>query len=386
MVGVAIPSVSRQDVLRWRFRRHQLDRRPGSAAGPTDVDLLDYGVQDTGPDGSAWALHIRGVETPVFDELALAWTLRGAPHAYRRSELAQVAVATAPFSEADAAKRMFDAARPLKAAGIPALEALRVVAGHLRKIVSEPTVKGGASGRLTELVDPPYLRACRPCATTHVSEMPFRLASLQAGLDLEPGTSPPVLRRVEDLVPLQFEQLAGEAVDRYDVLRNHLRFFGPARPADVATFLDASARDVKAHWPDDIVEITIPGEPSTGRPAPRSLLAEDLDDLAAAGQAGPRAVRLVGPYDPYVQLRDRTLLVADEARRKDLWRVLGRPGAIVADGEVIGTWRPRTAAGRLTVALVPWGPLAARDRTLVEEQAERLAAHRGVVLAGISEG
>lgn len=386
MVRVVALIVSRQDVLRWRFRRHQLDRQPGSAAGPTDVDLLDYGVQDTGPDGSAWALHARGVDTPVFDELALAWTLRGAPHAYRRAELAQVAVATAPFSEADAAKRMFDAVRPLKAAGIPALEALQVVADHLRKIVSKPTVKGDASGRLTETVDPPYLRACRPCATTHVYEMPFRLAPLQAGLDLEPGTSPPVLRRVKGLAPLRFEHLVGEAEDRYDVLRNHLRFYGPARPADVANFLDASAKDVKAHWPVDVVEVTLAGEPSTGRPAPRSLLAEDADDLTTPGEAGPRAVRLIGSYDPYVQLRDRALLVADEARRKDLWRVLGRPGAIVADGEVIGTWRPRTAAGRLTVAIDPWGRLAARDRTLVEEQSERLAAHRGVVLAGVTEG
>ncbi|MEO5680373.1 MAG: crosslink repair DNA glycosylase YcaQ family protein [Acidimicrobiales bacterium] len=230
---MAAPVVSRRDVLRWRFRRHQLHRPPGSADGATDVDLLDYGVQDTGPDGSAWALRIRGVDNPVFDDLALAWTLRGAPHAYRRAELAQVAVATAPFSEVDAAKRMFDAVRPLKAAGTPALEALQVVADHLRAIVSKPTVKGEASGRLTEVVDPPYLRACRPCATTHVYEMPFRLAALQAGLDLEPGTSPPVLRRVKGLVPLRFEHLAAEADARHDVLRNHLRFYGPARPADV---------------------------------------------------------------------------------------------------------------------------------------------------------
>jgi hypothetical protein len=96
-------------------------------------------------------------------------------------------------------------------------------------------------------------------------------------------------------------------------------------------------------------------------------------------------VRLVGPYDPYLQLRDRDLLVADEARRKDLWRVLGRPGAVVADGEIVGTWRPRASGRRLTVRLKPWGPLAARDRALVREQAERLADHRGAAFAGMVE-
>jgi hypothetical protein len=33
-------TVSRADVLRFRFRRHQLDRQPGTVAAG-DVDLLD---------------------------------------------------------------------------------------------------------------------------------------------------------------------------------------------------------------------------------------------------------------------------------------------------------------------------------------------------------
>jgi len=101
-------------------------------------------------------------------------------------------VATAPLSEGDAGKRIFDAVKPLREAGIPTLEALRTLAGHLRKIVRSPTVKGDVSGRLTELVDKPYLRSCQPCKTIHVYENPFRMAALQAGLELEPGTSPPV--------------------------------------------------------------------------------------------------------------------------------------------------------------------------------------------------
>ena len=96
-------------------------------------------------------------------------------------------------------------------------------------------------------------------------------------------------------------------------------------------------------------------------------------------------MRLLGPHDPYLQLRDRELLVADETRQKDLWRMLGRPGGIVADGELIGTWRPRTSGKKLTVRMELWGPLSGRDRALVEEEAERLAAHRGDVLTGIVE-
>jgi hypothetical protein len=94
---MAAPTVSRRQVLRFRLRRHQLDREPGTAGGPDDVALLDYGVQDTGPDGAAWALRLRGAMPGDADDLALTWTLRGgAPHAYRRPGLAAVAVATAP--------------------------------------------------------------------------------------------------------------------------------------------------------------------------------------------------------------------------------------------------------------------------------------------------
>ncbi|MFP5370860.1 MAG: DNA glycosylase AlkZ-like family protein [Actinomycetes bacterium] len=117
---------------------------------------------------------------------------------------------------------------------------------------------------------------------------------------------------------------------------------------------------------------------------PRFVLAEHLEALEGGGSTA-RTVRLVGPYDPYLQLRDRELLVGGEAQRKDLWPVLGRPGAILGDGEVLGTWRPRASGRRLTVRIEPWGPMKPRDWQAVEEQAERLAAHRGVDLADVTE-
>ena len=79
-------SVTREKVLRYRVHAQQLDR-PTRDRAPDDAAILDHGVQDTGPDGALWALAVRGVPVSARDwphELALAWTLRGAPHAYRR--------------------------------------------------------------------------------------------------------------------------------------------------------------------------------------------------------------------------------------------------------------------------------------------------------------
>ncbi len=376
---------SRADVLRFRFRRHQLDRAPGSA---TDADLLDYGVQDTGPDGAPWALAVRGVRTVEWDDLVLAWTLRGAPHAYRRGDVAAVAVATAPFSEADAAKRIFDASKPLKEAGIPVLDALRQVADHLREMAAKPIAKGEASGRLSELVDKPLLRFCRVCDATHPFEQTFRLPPLQAGLELEPGTSPPVLRRIPKLRPNRYGRLGGEAEARFHVVRNYLRFHGPARMKDAAAYVDTTSKDVKAQWPEEAVEVEIP---DAGHPGPWHALEGDVE-LLDEGGAGPgpgpahgSVVRLLGPFDPYLQLRDRELLVPDAAHRKDLWRSLGRPGGIVIDGEVAGTWRPRASGRKLGLLVDPWRKLSKKDRAAVDDQAERLAAHRGVALGDITD-
>jgi hypothetical protein len=378
--GEVQAAVLARDVRSFRFRRHQLDRDPVARGHETDAALLDYGVQDTGPDGAAWALAIRGASAT---ELAFAWTLRGAPHAYRRRDIAAVAVATAPLSEADAGKRIFDAAKPLKDAGIPALEALRTLARHLRQIVQGPTLKGEASRRLSDLVGSPYLRSCRACNAVHVYENPFRLAALQAGLELEPGTSPPVLRRIPRIRAPMYQRLGGEADARFDVVRNYLRFYGPASVRDVAEFLDAPMKDVEEHWPTDVAHVRVT-DTESGRAQRRFLLAEDLDMLVDGERGAVAAIRLLGPYDPLLQSRDRELLVPDPARRKALWPVLGRPGAVVSAGEVVGTWRPRSSGSRLHITVEPWQRLSTRDRARVQKQAERLAAHRGVTLARFS--
>lgn len=358
--------VDRRQVLTFRVRAQQLDRAGGSLA---DTAVLDIGVQDTGPDGARWALAVRGVDVTALDdeELVLLWTVRGAPHLYRRADLPAVAAAVAPFSDADAGKRIYDAAKPLKAAGIGILAALDEVADRMRAIVTEPTVKGDVSGRLGELLPEPYLRSCRPCNATHVYEMPFRLAALRAGLELRLDTSPPVLQRIGGF------RKAATPGDRFDLIRAYLRLLGPATPQHVAGYLDAPVKEVKAHWPRDVVEVPVDGEA-------RWLLAADEPALTSADA---RVTRLLGPYDLFLQGKDRDTLVPDRARAKELWPVLGRPGAVLVDGDLVGTWRPRKAGKALTVTVQPWQKLPGATREAVTDEAERLAAYRGVSLAGV---
>lgn len=354
--------VTRTQVLRYRCAVQGLAGQAPERAG---IAALDLGVQDTGPDGAGWALAIRGGAEPT-DELSLAWTLRGAPHAYRRREIAAVAAATAPWSDADAGKRIFDAAKPLRAAGIGILEALDVIAEAMAEIVTGPTVKGEVSSALTERLPAPYLRWCRPCQATHAYEQPFRLAALRAGLELEPDTSPPVLRPIPG-----WRGPATEVPDRLDPVRAVLHLLGPATPKQVAEYVDSPVREINRRWPEDTVEVKVDGER-------RHALASDSARLA--DPPTPTGVRLLGPYDLFLQGRDRTLLVPDEAARKDLWRVLGRPGAILEGAELVGTWRPRSSGRTLRLQATRWDGGALPSG--LGEAAERLAAHRGRTFGG----
>ena len=356
----------RRQVMNFRIRAQQLDRARGTL---DDTAVLDIGVQASGPDGANWALAVRGVDVAALSgkDLVLLWTVRGAPHLYRRADVGKVAAAVEPFSAADAAKRIYDAAKPLKAAGIDTLTALDEVAAQMRDIVTRPTVKGEVSGRLAKVLPEPYLRFCRPCNAIHPHEMPFRLAAVRAGLELQPDTSPPVLRRITG-----FRKAAGPG-ERFDVVRAYLRLLGPATPKHVAGYLDAPVKDVQARWPGDAVEVTVDGEV-------RWLLAADEKAL---GSAGTRVTRLLGPFDLLLQARDRATLVTDPARAKELWPVLGRPGAVLADGELVGSWRPRQSGRSLTVAVKPWRALSGALREAVSEEAERLAAYRGIALGAV---
>jgi hypothetical protein len=368
--------LTREQVVGHRVAAQQLDREPSARRTVTDAAILDLGVQDSGRDGASWALVNRGVPLASAaaltgaEDLALVWSLRVSPHYYRRAELADVMAAVSPFDGDDAMKRMIGAAKPVVATGVEPLAAVAEVASTMRRLATKPTVKGDLSTRLTEQLPEAYGAWCRGCAATHVPESLFRLAAFFGGLELEADTSPPVLRRIPGW-PRRPAGVAADptaAPDHLQPIRGYLRLLGPATPAEVAGFLDTTAAVVKRHWPADAVEVRVAGKK-------KWQLGELLEPAPV--------VRLLGPYDLFVQGSDRDLLVPEAAHRKVLWPTLGRPGPLLADGEIVGWWRPRAKGKKLDLEVEVWRPKAA-TKTSIGEQAERLAAHRGLSLGAVS--
>ena len=96
-------------------------------------------------------------------------------------------------------------------------------------------------------------------------------------------------------------------------------------------------------------------------------------------------VHLLGGFDLYLQGRDRSVIVPDRTRHKALRPTIGRPGAVLVGTEVVGTWRPKASGARFQLRLDPWTSIGSTVRAQIDSEAERLAAHRGLTFAGVTD-
>ena len=115
--------------------------------------------------------------------------------------------------------------------------------------------------------------------------------------------------------------------------RKFLHCYGPTTPGALETWLGCSPRQAKRIWhsvEDEIEPVLLDGKR-------RYILAQDQAALAVpADDAG--TIRLLGPHDPYLDARDRELLLPDAAQRKRIWKTVGNPGVILKDGKIAGQW------------------------------------------------
>ena len=89
---------------------------------------------------------------------------------------------------------------------------------------------------------------------------------------------------------------------------------------------------------------------------------------------------LLGPHDPYLDLRDRDLILPGKARQRQVWKTVGNPGAVLLGGRVIGFWTVRTMGDKLDVSVTLFEPLSPAQRARLEELAQGYAAFRESVL------
>jgi hypothetical protein len=344
--------VSRAQVLAYRLAMS------GLAGGPPHRALLDLGVQDMQGSTAVQALAVRGLDAKG---LQTAWSFRGAPHLHRTADLPELAAALWPLSENDAAARLAGFGTTLKKADRSCIDAIAETAAAIRKVVTKRTSKSDLSSGVTRLVDDDYSYWCRGCQATHVQDQLLRVAGPAGGIRMVPGPPAeffPMARR--PAVPK-----APAGVER--MVTAYLTLHGPATVTEVGGWFGSSGTNLKPAWPDGLAEVTVGSK--------KAWLPEDaLDDLRSAEPV--KGVLLLPPYDPYLQARDRDLLVASKPHAKQVWTVLGNPGVVLRDGEMAGIWRAKQSGKKrldLTVTAFGKSPPAAA----LQAEAERVAAVRG---------
>ncbi|SDR78355.1 winged helix DNA-binding domain-containing protein [Actinopolymorpha singaporensis] len=366
----------RQQVLAYRAAAQGLDR---STDDPAKLGVLDLGVQHSAAHTARLALGARLPRLPEGDAdpfadggaYAMLWSVRGAPHLHRRGDLTHLARALWPRSEADAHSRLAAERKPLKEAGIGALEAFATAARALRTVVTRPMPKGEVSAAVTRKLPDAYAYDCRTCKARHVYGGLLQQVGLPAGVRQEFDTSPPVLAPLEKR-PAVPTKPAGTA----DLVLAYLRLHGPATAGDAASYFGTSQAELRHSWPDGLVEVRADG---------RKCWLPEEDLAALRGAPVPDHVRLLPPLDPFLQSRDRDLLVPDPARQKEVWKILGNPGVLLVRGDVAGVWRAK-AAGRkgLAVTVREFGRISKAERALVTEEADRMAGVRGLTEAAVT--
>src|SRR3989442_3433534 len=160
---------------------------------------------------------------------------------------------------------------------------------------------------------------------------------------------------------------------RLELARRFLRSVGPSTPKEFAWWSGGWAGSFGA---------STRGELSDAQRTFRSLQKE-LAEVEFEGRKGwvlrmdrsrleraepVETVRLLPAGDPYLASADRALLVPQPRFRSALWPKFVWPGALLVNGELVGTWRRQV--GRVTVRA--WRPLEPNVKEAVEQEVSRM--------------
>jgi hypothetical protein len=320
-------SLSRTQILEHRRHVGALDER--LPPGPTSLRRAAWaGLQDSMPRAALLSIHARvqGTRPDTWEDASLVqlWGPRFSAYVVAAPDLAVFSLGRLP-DDAEGRRRAQDLAR------------------RLRAFLDGGRLTYGEAGRGLG-VHPNSLRYAAPTGTLLIRWDGARQPTV--------WTVPP-----PEVDPREA---------RLELARRYLHVFGPAAPATFAEW--AGIRPLAA---GSIAFEALAGSLTPVRTPVGDAWILSRDEPAFRTQGGPAAAaRLLPSGDAYFRLQgaDRELLVPDADRRRKLWTPRVWPGAVLVEGEIVGTWRRAQAY----VAVEPWRRLARADREAVEAEAASL--------------
>lgn len=352
--------VTRRQALAFRLARHHLTERLG-ADGAQAAAVV--GLQDTPPGTAALALAARADVAPdALDELVLIPSIRGAPLAVAREDLAVFTAGLEPPDEDAARAVVGNAWKSLD--GVTALQALDRVSEAVHDSLRDgPRPRDDFHQALRERLPKQLLWWCKGCGSHHVHPSLWRATGIRGVLAIVGRDGRSAVFGLPPKAPRMTDPGA-------ELARRFLRAYGPARPKLLAGWAGLTASHATALWEraGRLVPVDLDGTQA-------AALAEDEQAIVDPPKVG--GVRLLANLDPLNAGRDRELLVPDLAVRKRIWTVLGGPGTVLAGGEVGGLWRAAKKGKKLLVTVEPVAELTASVKDELAAEADRIAPFRG---------
>lgn len=390
--------VSRGDVIAFRLGAHHLAERLGEGG------LLDAagrcGIQNSPPGSALLALHarVRNLTQEQVDDavgvektLLQTWCMRGAPFFFPVSDAPVFTTGVLPPTEEAMRHLVPGVEQALEKLGMNLIEAVELTGAEIGNVLSGrrlPIRELGAelaariAGRL-----PKRQRGLWEQQGSYAPGQPLgegvvhfcvRILTLQRVLCFAPraGNKAPFVL-VDEWLGHPIPEVAPDLA-RADLLRRYLRCYGPSTRGNFAAWVGIHPGETDPWWSGIEGELT---EVEFGGTS--WVLTEDVDALRSAPM--PKGARLLPPHDPYTQLRDRETIL-DQKYHGEVWKTVGEPGAVLAGGKIVGSWRPRKTGRKLTLALKTFGPLPDPDRKSLQEEAEQVALLRGATSVDVDFG
>lgn len=381
--------VSKGEVIAFRLSAHHLSERLGEGG------LLDAaggcGIQNSPPGSALLALHARvrnltqeQVAEAVAEEKSLlqTWSLRGAPFYFPTADAPIFTTGVLPLTEQARRRLIFGVEDSLDRLDLTLTETVELIGAEIGDVLAGRRLAIKELG--TELAGRIARKLSKKQRDGWAEQGPYaadqplgegvvhfclRILTLQRVVCFGPraGNKAPFVL-VDEWLGQPIPDVDPE-VARAELLRRHLRCYGPSTRADFAAWVGIQAGDAAPWWTlieDELTQVEFGG---------RSwILTEDLDALRSA--PAPKGVRLLPPRDPYTQLRDRETII-DKKFHREVWKAVGEPGTVLADGKIIGSWRPRKSGRKLTITIKAFGSLPARHRKSLLQEAEQVGPLRG---------
>lgn len=146
-----------------------------------------------------------------------------------------------------------------------------------------------------------------------------------------------------------------DAVER--LVRTYVRAYGPTTPAFFANWLGCSGKQARRMWKtieEELMPVQIEGR--------RAFILSADEKTLINKQPLERDLLLLGGHDPYLDQRDRDILLPKKSLHKQIWQMVSNPGAVVYKGEIIGKWTCHVKGSGLDIDICLWSHLEQEKR------------------------